>query len=223
MGDAKRNTADRASIVTNIVVILIALTLVVQSDSSVVEWWRARTDEAATLSAIDDAWEDLVGEGGVIGSTQTGEHVLVEFGDYQCPYCRSAHQVLESVTAADSSVTVVYRHLPLTQLHPLAEEAARASICAERAGLFQTVHRFLYENQEWQASSDRLVMIKELESQTPARVEACMAAAATSERLARDVALATELGVRSTPTFLGPRGIHVGVPQPDDIDRILGR
>lgn len=223
MDDAKKRAVDRGTVATNIVVILIALGIVVQTDSSLIEWWRDRADEAETEESIDGAWEALVGEGGALGSRETAQKVLVEFGDYQCPYCRFAHQVVDSLVAADSSLVLVYRHLPLTQMHPLAEEAARASICAEQAGRFEAVHRFLYEDLEWETISDRSGILDRLRKLTPVEFSECMASVTTSERLARDIALATKLGVRSTPTFVGRRGIHVGVPQPDDIDRILGR
>jgi protein-disulfide isomerase len=73
---------------------------------------------------------------------------LVEYGDYQCPYCRSAHFVVEQVRAhLGDQLRFVFRHMPLTQLHSQAEMAAEAAEAAGLQGKFWEMHRAIYEHQ----------------------------------------------------------------------------
>jgi protein-disulfide isomerase len=75
---------------------------------------------------------------------------LVEYGDYQCPYCRAAHYYLQEVFAnMGDDLRFVFRNMPLTQVHPLAEIAAEAAEAAGGQGepQFWKMHDGLYENQ----------------------------------------------------------------------------
>lgn len=82
---------------------------------------------------------------------------LVEYGDFQCPHCRAAHFVMKNVLAdMGDELRFVFRHMPLTQVHPMAEMAAEASEAAGAQGKFWPYHDGLYENQD--ALSPLLVM-----------------------------------------------------------------
>jgi protein-disulfide isomerase len=75
--------------------------------------------------------------------------VLVEYGDYQCPYCAAAEPVVESVLRGfGQDVQGVFRHFPLSQVHPLAEMAAQAAEFAGAHGAFWPMHTALFANQE---------------------------------------------------------------------------
>ena len=74
---------------------------------------------------------------------------LVEYGDYQCPYCAEARAVLEElVERSDGKVRLVFRHYPLDSVHPLARQAAEAAEAAGAQGYFWPMHNLLYENQD---------------------------------------------------------------------------
>jgi protein-disulfide isomerase len=74
---------------------------------------------------------------------------LVEYGDFQCPYCRAAHFYLKNVLAVmGDEMRLVFRHMPLTQVHPMAELAAEASEAAGAQGKFWPMHDAIYENQD---------------------------------------------------------------------------
>lgn len=71
---------------------------------------------------------------------------LVEYGDFQCPYCRAAHFYLKNVLAMmGDDMRFVFRHMPLTQVHPMAQPAAEA---AGAQGKFWPMHDVIYENQD---------------------------------------------------------------------------
>ena len=80
---------------------------------------------------------------------------LVEYGDYQCPYCAEARPVLEDlVERAEGKARLVFRHYPLDSVHPLARRAAEAAEAAGAQGRFWPMHGLLYENQDDLADED---------------------------------------------------------------------
>jgi protein-disulfide isomerase len=74
---------------------------------------------------------------------------LVEYGDFECPYCGTAHPEVKRLLAkAKGSIRFVFRHFPLSQAHPHALLAAEAAEAAGAQGKFWEMHDLLYENQE---------------------------------------------------------------------------
>jgi protein-disulfide isomerase len=73
---------------------------------------------------------------------------LLEYGDYQCPYCGQAYPIVKRVQAAmGRKLRFVFRNFPLTQAHPYAELAAESAESAAADGKFWEMHDVLYENQ----------------------------------------------------------------------------
>jgi protein-disulfide isomerase len=78
----------------------------------------------------------------------TAAVTLVEYGDYQCPHCGMAYPIVNQVQDYfRDSLRFVYRHFPLTEIHPVAEIAAESAEFAGAAGLFWEMHDALFENQ----------------------------------------------------------------------------
>jgi protein-disulfide isomerase len=79
----------------------------------------------------------------------TAPVTLVEYGDYQCPYCGEAYPILKEVKKRmGNSLRFVFRNFPLTEMHPNAFAAAEAAEAAGVQGKFWEMHDMLYENQE---------------------------------------------------------------------------
>ena len=75
---------------------------------------------------------------------------LVEYGDYQCPYCARAHPIVQELLRRRTNLMrFAYRHFPLINIHPYAEPAAEAAEAAGARGRFWPVHDWLFANQEW--------------------------------------------------------------------------
>jgi protein-disulfide isomerase len=70
---------------------------------------------------------------------------LVEYGDYECPHCALAYHIVNQVQL--SFIRFVFRHFPLTEVHPHAEIAAESAEFAGAAGLFWDMHDALFQNQ----------------------------------------------------------------------------
>lgn len=82
--------------------------------------------------------------------------VLVEYSDFQCPACRSYYFLMKEIKVKFADrIAFVYRHFPLTSIHPNAELAARAAEAAGRQGKFWEMHDLLFEKQdEWSRVAD---------------------------------------------------------------------
>ncbi|MDB5919440.1 MAG: hypothetical protein JWR40_3674 [Massilia sp.] len=74
---------------------------------------------------------------------------LVEYGDFQCPHCRAAHFYLKNLLATmGGDMRFVFRHMPLAQVHPMAQPAAEAAEAAGAQAKFWPMHDLIYENQD---------------------------------------------------------------------------
>jgi protein-disulfide isomerase len=80
---------------------------------------------------------------------ETAEVTLVEYGDYECPHCGLAHPIVKLIRARfGKHLRFVFRHFPLSQIHPNAEPAAESAEYAGAFGKFWEMHDGLYENQD---------------------------------------------------------------------------
>lgn len=174
---------------------------------------------AALRRTIRDTWPQLLATGGRL-YYHPKRPLIVEFGDYECPYCRRAHRQLDSLLVAFRA-GLLYLHFPLSRIHPTAEMAARASICAEQQNKFETMHRRLLETDAWRTNPDWIAEAVAAGIPDTNRFRRCLGEEATAARLARDRALAERLGVQGTPTFVSPAGIHVGLLTRDAIRRLI--
>ena len=78
----------------------------------------------------------------------SADSVLVEYGDFECPYCKEACLEIKAVEKAlGDRLCFVYRHFPLRQVHPLAEQAAEFAEAAATIGRFWEMHDLLYQHQ----------------------------------------------------------------------------
>jgi len=141
--------------------------------------------------------------------------VIVEFSDYQCPFCKRAEPTIDAVLAKyPTQVRVVYRHLPLDGLHPRARPAAIASVCAEQQGKFWEYHGKLFENQQALNDEDLDKHATEL-GLDQAAFKACQQNPETAQRVQRDSDAARAVGITGTPAFL-INGILISGARPID-------
>jgi protein-disulfide isomerase len=106
--------------------------------------------DASLTPAVDDERDHIAGPA-------SAPVTLVEYGDYQCPYCGMAHPIVKSLQQVlGDELRFVFRNFPLSDSHPNAEHAAEAAESAGAQGLFWEMHDTLYENQ--QALDDRALL-----------------------------------------------------------------
>ena len=128
--------------------------------------------------------------------------VLVEFSDFQCPFCKSFHDETyrQLLAAYPGKIRFVYRHLPLTSIHPEAFPSAEASMCANEQNVFWEYHDKLFENQDSLGRDLYMQTATDL-SLDAAMFEECLNAEKYKDLIQQDLEFAINLGIRSTPTF----------------------
>jgi protein-disulfide isomerase len=138
---------------------------------------------------------------------------LVEYGDYECPFCGMAHPVVQQVERMLSDqLCFAFRHFPIVSAHPHALRAAEAAEAAAAQGQFWAMHQRLFEHQDLlddemlvfhaeQIGLDRERFIEDLESQR------------FIPRVREDLSSGARSGVNGTPTFFVNGLRYEGVPE----------
>ncbi len=131
----------------------------------------------------------------------TAPLTLLEYGDYECPYCGAAYpRVAEVLRILGDDVAFVFRNFPLTEVHPHALQAAETAEAASAQGRFWEMHDFLFEHQKRLRPPDLLQYAETLGLDVE-RVEADLAGHAYEPRIREDVVSGARSGVNGTPTF----------------------
>lgn len=139
---------------------------------------------------------------------------LVEFGDYECPYCGRAHVALQRVLAEyPGRVRLVFRNFPLFQVHPYALTAALAVEAAAETGKFWPMHDLVFEHQDKLTDADLHGYAESLG--IPGDTVIGERAQDFAGRVRRDYADGVELGVQGTPTIFVNGRIYRGRLTPD--------
>ncbi len=138
---------------------------------------------------------------------------LIEFSDYQCPFCRRAEPAVEQVLKEYAGrVRFVYRHFPLEEIHPLARGASEAALCADEQGHFWEYHAQLFGESQGLAAEQLEHYASEAKLDVAA-FKACLAARRGDARIDQDLADGKAAGVTGTPAFF-VNGIPISGAQP---------
>jgi protein-disulfide isomerase len=131
---------------------------------------------------------------------------VIEFSDFQCPFCARAatgtvSELKNSDLFKDGEINFVFRHFPLSSIHPYAQKSAEASECANRQGKFWEYHDALFLNQNALDTPS----LKNYASQVGLDVEgfnSCLDSGDASDKVSKDLKAATDSGGRGTPYFV---------------------
>jgi Na+/H+ antiporter NhaA len=171
--------------------------------------WRRRA-EAGTAPELVDLMMPVDPAVDHVRGPADADISIVQYGDYECPYCRAAAPVVsELLTRFAPRLSFVARHLPLPDVHPNAALAAEAAEAAAAQGRFWEMHATLYEHQDALQLSDLVRYAREL-GLDEVQFESDLRAGRFSRRVARDVASAEAAGVAGTPTFFINEVRYVG-------------
>jgi protein-disulfide isomerase len=163
---------------------------------------QQQKEQQAQVEAVKLARKDvksLIGDSPTMGAKDR-KIVMVEFSDFQCPYCSSASVGVKQFMAKHKdTVTLVYKHFPLTQIHPEALPAARAAWAANKQGKFWEYHDVLFANQA------KLGEPLYLETATKLKLDLKKFNAdrkIADASIVKDFTLGRKVGVEGTPTIL---------------------
>ena len=136
----------------------------------------------------------------ILGSAD-GSIKLLEYGDYQCPFCGDAHAIVKEIKRRlGDDLLFVFRNFPLANIHPYAEHAAEAAEAAGAQGDFWGMHDRLFENQDALGDQDIAGYATEL-GLDATRLIREVVSSAYAHRIREDFKSGVRADVNGTPTF----------------------
>lgn len=172
-------------------------------------WTHERDeDDAPTIPN----WKEIASLGDTFG-LGVGSIDVVEFADFECPYCADTDTLLRRLRKDDPSLSVAFVHFPLSSIHPRAYRAAVAAGCAASQGRFEAYHDNLYNHQAALASLSWTKLAEMSALPDTLAFTQCFDKELPRARIERGISEARKIGVKGTPTF-----IVAGVLLPAGID-----
>jgi protein-disulfide isomerase len=155
----------------------------------------SRTEwEAALTAPVSETRDHVQGPEDAAGT-------LVEYGDYECPYCGAAYPIIKEVQAQmGERLRFVFRNFPISTSHPHAEQAAEAAEAAAAQGTFWPMHDLLYENQRRLGDEDLRGYAETLDLDVES-FDRELAEHVHAARVREDFMSGVRSGVNGTPTF----------------------
>jgi protein-disulfide isomerase len=147
-----------------------------------------------------------------------GDVTVIEFFDYNCPYCRKAGQTVQELLASDANVRVIYREWPI-----LGEDsvfASRAALAARAQGKYEEFHWALM-NGEGRASEASILKLARHLGLDVKKLQADMTSPAVEAHIAQSNALARTLGFTGTPAFIVGDRTAPGMLSTDEITAMV--
>jgi protein-disulfide isomerase len=145
-----------------------------------------------------------------------GPNVVIEFSDYECPFCAMAHEETNALLAGRPDVRLVRKNFPLDSacnpvmkraMHPGACALAAAAVCAEQQGKLEPMSDALFRNQKQKLPLDSIAQGLGLD--VPAFQE-CLRAPSTERRIQQDIAAGVAIGLKATPTYVVNGVVYAG-------------
>ena len=181
---------------------------------------RQRAAEAENLKRTIAARRDEIfnDPSAPVGGNPSGDVTVVEFFDYNCPYCRRVAPTLAEVEEADASLRIVYKEFPI--LGPGSRFAARAALAAQKQGTYPAFHTALMRAQE-QLDENEVITIAQAVGLDAARLQQDMQDPAIEDAIARNLELAEALGITGTPSFVIGDRIVPGAIDRRTLERLI--
>ncbi|HEV7609214.1 MAG TPA: thioredoxin domain-containing protein [Steroidobacteraceae bacterium] len=153
------------------------------------------------MSANHGELKPAVGPNDHVQGRHDAPVTLVEYGDYECPYCGMAYPIVKRVQEAlGDKLRFVFRNFPLTEAHPHAAAAAELAEASASQGKFWEMHDVLYEHQDALGPADLGRYIEEL-ALDRAALKTALAGGAPHQRVRADFMSGVRSGVNGTPAF----------------------
>lgn len=186
---------------------LILFTLLIQIVLIAALTQRIANLEKVFLAPIPETVGRIPDEQGHILGTANAPVTVVEFADFQCPYCGSAELIVKQIISQyPDKIRFVYRHFPLTAIHPYALQVAQASECANAQGRFWEIHDLIFSKQQdflkttFSAEEFFLLLSDEI-GINESEFSNCLRDQSFNGYVTKDISDGLRYGVNATPTF----------------------
>jgi protein-disulfide isomerase len=162
-----------------------------------------------------------VSSGGASRGPADAKVTVVEFSDFQCPFCQRAKPVLDEIaTRHPNDVRIVYRHLPLDSLHPRARPSAEAAACAADGNKFWEYHDKLFANNRALGEEELRKYAAEV-GLDAAAFDQCLKSRKYKDAVEADVQEAKKIGITGTPAFVVNGILMTGLQTADALDVVI--
>ncbi len=166
-------------------------------------------------------WERLARSGRSMGSADA-PITIVEFSDFQCPSCGRLQPDLRALRVRYPGRTrIVYRHLPLSRIHPHAEMAAEAAECAGAQDAFEQYHDALFAKQDSIGVKSWVSFGRDARLADTVEFNHCLTERRYAGRVRDDVTTARDAGFRGTPTLVVAGRVIRGRPPLEELERLI--
>lgn len=198
-------------------IVLVVCALVI---TGYVVFGRGESDPEPISSVLPD-WERLVSLDRRLLGPETADDTLVVFSDFQCPFCRRAASMIDTLSSR-RDILVIFRHFPL-ESHGQARTAALAAECARDVGRFREYHDLLFKQQDKVQKADWVQFARTVGIAPTAAFQDCISRELKAHLVDGDVALGESIGVAATPTFVAEGSLVRGLPNVTQLEALLNR
>jgi protein-disulfide isomerase len=162
--------------------------------------------------------------GGQAMGPPNAKDTIVEFADFQCPFCAKLEEVFRAFRERHpDGIRIVYRHFPLEPIHPHARTAALASECAAAQGRFERYHNLLFLKQDSIGVVSWSTFAKRAGVTDVSAFQLCLKSKRYDAAITRDLKFVRQLDIRGTPTLIIGGELLEGVPTLDQLESSLRR
>jgi protein-disulfide isomerase len=194
---------------------------VTEQRQTYVQSLRAQSAVAVYLKPPDSARVPVSADKGFVRGAKDAPVTIVEFSDFQCPFCKSASTTVKQlVERYPGKVKWVFRDFPIPNLHPAAPKAHEAARCAAEQGKFWEYHDVLFEKSPRQAPEELKQYAKDLNLDTTA-FAACLDSGKHEAQVNEDMNEGAQLGITGTPTYFINGRQLVGAQPATTFQRII--
>jgi protein-disulfide isomerase len=179
--------------------------------------WGGSAAAPATANANDVTRYEVVEAGNPAIGPEDAPVKIIEFSDYQCPYCKRWYDTVKARLLADyeGRIRFVYRDLPLSSIHPEAQSAAEAANCAGEQNAYWPYHDALF-SAKYGLSPDAYIQYASELGLDVNSFSTCVAERRYQEEVNNDASVGTSMGLNGTPTFF-VNGLKVVGSQPYEV------
>ncbi len=156
--------------------------------------------------------------GSAWAGAEDGDVTLVEFFDYNCPYCRASFSDVERLLKEDKKLKVVYRDMPV--LGEASQEAALASLAAAEQGKYRQFYAWMFTDKD-RVSTQKTIQAVRAAGLNETRVAADMKSERLRQEVARNLRLGNALGLTGTPSYVIGNQIFSGAVGYDELKRAI--
>ena len=170
----------------------------VQRDQALTELTDGLAADKEVVYLVEPFRADIDIEGSPALGPADAPVTVVEFSDFECPYCQVFAQTMQQVKDEyGNRVRIVFRQFPLN-IHPNAPKAAEASLCAHEQDKFWQMHDLMFEEQRQLDIASLMDKAERIDLDVP-EFEACLDSGKYAEQIEEDMQAATRMGVQGTP------------------------